>query len=182
MKRASGKDSADTAPKRRIVSLATFRKWQTQYEREYQTMSWLHCDTDASDDNCVKTLWCHACRGNEDKIIGLKNYSSAWVSGSTNHKINCVIDHARSDQHSVAMIQMRKASSTSIVEYSPIARSLLVMDKEIQERINKKFDICYLMGKECITVYQHCRIPAEYPRNILKHKEKTADIIPTETT
>ena len=33
-----------------------------------------------------------------------------------------------------------------------------------------------------IDVYQHCRIPAEYPRNILKHKEKTADIIPTEIT
>ena len=33
-----------------------------------------------------------------------------------------------------------------------------------------------------IDVYQHCRVPAEYPRNILKHKEKTTDIIPTEIT
>ena len=57
------KDSADAAPKRRKVSLSTFRKRQTQYERNYQTMSWLRCDTD---DNCVQTLWCHACRGNED--------------------------------------------------------------------------------------------------------------------
>ena len=81
-------------------------------------------------------------------IIGLKNYSSAWVSRSTNQ--NCVIDHAKNGQHNVAMIQIKKASATSITEYSPIAQSLLIMEKEMQEHIKKKFDICYLMAKECI--------------------------------
>ena len=45
---------------------------------------------------------------------------------------------------------MRKASGTPIEEYSPIARGLLNMDKATEDRMNKKFDICYVMGKECL--------------------------------
>ena len=80
----------------------------------------------------------------------MKNYSSVWISGSRNHKTSCVIDHANSDQHKAAMNHTRKASGVPIMEYSPIARGLLNMDKTAQEHINKKFDICYVMGKECL--------------------------------
>ena len=146
-----GNDSGPSKkPKRRQVSLSTFNKWQAQLEREHQTMTWLHCDTDMSNPAVIDTLWCHACRRNEAKIIGMKNYSGVWISGSTNHKTSCVIDHAKSDQHRAAMNHIKKASGAPITEYSPIARSLLNMDKTTQDRINKKFDICYVMGKECL--------------------------------
>ena len=137
-------------PKRCLVSLSTFKKWQAQLEREHRTMTWLRCDTDKSIPTVVDTLWCHACRMNEAKIIGMKNYSSVWVNGSTNHKTSCVVDHANSDQHRAAMNHMRKASGMPITEYSPIARGLLNMDKAAQDHINKNFDICYVMGKECL--------------------------------
>ena len=90
-------------PKRRQVSLSTFTKCQAQLEKEHQTMAWLCCDTDKSNPLFADTLWCHACRTNEAEIIGRKNYSSAWISGSTNYKSSCGVDHANSDQHKAAM-------------------------------------------------------------------------------
>ena len=45
-------------------------------------MTWLRCDTDQNNPTVVDTLWCNACRMNEAKIIGMKNYSSAWINGS----------------------------------------------------------------------------------------------------
>ena len=42
-------------------------------------MTWLCCDTDKSNPTVVYTLWCHACRTSEAKIIGMKNYSSVWI-------------------------------------------------------------------------------------------------------
>ena len=35
-----------------------------------------------------------------------------------------------------------------ITTYAPIAKSLLVMDKSLQEKMGKKFDICYIIAKE----------------------------------
>ena len=46
---------------------------------------------------------------NEAKIIGMKNYSSSWINGSTNHKTSCVVDHANSDQQRAAAMNHVKA-------------------------------------------------------------------------
>ena len=35
-----------------------------------------------------------------------------------------------------------------VVSYAPIARSLLVLEESEQERMWRKFDICYMMVKE----------------------------------
>ena len=113
-------------------------------------MTWLRCDTDKSNPAVINTLWCNVCRTNKAKIISMKNYSNVWINSSTNHKTSCVVDHAKSDQHGAAINYARKASGRPIQEYSPIARGLLNMDKAMQDRINKKFDICYIMGKECL--------------------------------
>ena len=63
-------------------------------------MSWLRCDT--SNDDRVETLWCEACRKHEAAITGMKNFSKAWIAGSSNHKTSNVIDHATSEQHRAA--------------------------------------------------------------------------------
>lgn len=96
----------------------------------------------------MDTLWCVACRTNEEKIKGMKNYSTSWVKGSTNHKTSNVIDHANSDQHKAAMIHVKRASNQPITTYSPIARSLLSLDETTQKCMERKFDICYAMAKE----------------------------------
>ena len=60
-----------------------------------------------------------------------------------------MVDHAHSDEHKAAMNHTRKASGMAITDYSP-TRGLLDMDKAAQDHINKKFDICYVMAKECL--------------------------------
>ena len=61
-------------------------------------------------------------------------------------------DHARSDQHKLSMSLMRageaKAMKKPITTHAPIAKSLLVMDKLLEEKMGKKFVICYFLAKE----------------------------------
>ena len=80
----------------------------------------------------VQSLWCAACKKYEDKMCGVKNFSSAWIVGSSNQKVSNVLDHARSKQHKVAMTQLRaeqaRASNAPVTSYAPIARSLLSME------------------------------------------------------
>ena len=82
----------------------------------------------------------------------MKNFSAAWISGSANHKLSNVSDHARSDQHKLSMSLMRadkaRAMKKPVTAYAPIAKSLLVMDKSLEEKMGKKFDICYVLDKE----------------------------------
>ena len=82
-------DSAKKA-KRQISML-------TNYEQEYQTLSWLRCDVNERDKSLVGLLWCAVCRRFEERIRGVKNFSNVWITGSSNHKCSNVLDHARSD-------------------------------------------------------------------------------------
>ena len=79
----------------------TFNKLKIQFDRDYDSLSWLRCET--SDNALVENLWCHACRKYESAITGLKNFSNAWIKGSTNQKTSNVVDHAKSEQHATAM-------------------------------------------------------------------------------
>ena len=101
-------------------------------------------------------LWCEARRKHEDGITGMKNFSKAWITGSSNQKTSNIVDHATSEQHRAAMVRVRtdaaRASNQPLTSYSPIARSLLVMDEVVQGRMKKKFDICYVMAKESLVV------------------------------
>ena len=36
--------------------------------------------------------------------MGMKNFSRAWITGSSNHKTSNILDHATSEQHRVATI------------------------------------------------------------------------------
>ena len=90
--------------KKRKVTITTFNQWKTQFERDHQTLSWLRCDVRQEDKTIVEILWCEACRKHEDGITGMKNFSRAWIAGSSNQKTNKIIDHATSEQHHAAMI------------------------------------------------------------------------------
>ena len=155
---SSRKRTADSAPttssKKRKVTLSTFNKWKAQFERDHSTLSWLRCDICKEDKTVVEVLWCEACRKYEDGITGMKNFSKAWITGSSNQKTSNIVDHATSEQHRAAMVRVRadaaRVSNQSLTSYSPIARSLLVMDEAVQGRMKKKFDICYVMAKESL--------------------------------
>ena len=56
---STSQDSAKKA--KRQVSVFTYKKWQTNYEHEYQTLSWLRCDVDERDKSLVGlgySIWC----------------------------------------------------------------------------------------------------------------------------
>ena len=80
---STSSSASSSKSKKRKVSIHTFNKWQLQYEREHWTLSWLRCDVDKRDRTSVETLWCEACRQHESSITGMKNFSSAWITGST---------------------------------------------------------------------------------------------------
>ena len=134
--------------------MATFQKWQKQFECEHATLSWLRFDKDKLDKSLVGLLWCDACRTHESKITGMKNFSRAWITGSSNHKNSNIVDHATSEQHRAAMditrVHTARASQLPISSFSPIARSLLTMEESTEARIRRKFDICYVMAKESL--------------------------------
>ena len=100
--------------RKRQVSVATFQKRQSQQEKEHKTLSWLRCDKQQKH---VETLWCATCRRFDDRIRGAKNFSTAWITGSTNQNLSNVLDHARSEQHK---------SSMSLVVFT---QDVLVQDK-----------------------------------------------------
>ena len=128
-----------------------FQEMAVTVWKGYQTISWLRCDVDKMDKTLVGTLWCQACRDHEEKIISMKNYSDAWIHGSTKHKTSNVVDHVTSDQHKAALIQVRKSCSDHITNYSPIAWSLLVMDDTVLERMKRKFKKeSYIMAKQSL--------------------------------
>ena len=67
-------------------------------------------------------LFCEVCNTFEDNIRGMRNFSSTWISGSTNLRASNMIDHASSKQHKAAMRRLHvnnaKAASQSIATYA----------------------------------------------------------------
>ena len=96
---ASEKPGESCKKVKRQVTVVIFSKWKSQFEREHGTLSWLRRDEDVDDKMLVAVLWCQACWTHERSIAGLKNFSRAWIVGSTNQKSSNVLDHAKSKQH-----------------------------------------------------------------------------------
>ena len=139
----------------RQVTKSTFDKWQKEYERDHQTLSWLRCDLER-DKRHVAALYCAVCKKYEDSLQSLKSFSRAWVTGSTNHKVSNVLDHAASEVHKVAMTPKRaddaKASGGSAMLSSTIGRCLATLDSGTQARMERKFDLCYVMANTTFTL------------------------------
>ena len=162
-KRSTTSSAAAASKKpRRQVSTATFRKWQRQFESQYQSLTWLRCDADGKDHELVDKLWCHLCRKHESAIHSSKNFSRAWIEGSNNHNTSNITDHATSHQHHAAIIReqavVAKATQQPITSYSPIAASLMTMDDAVK-KMKMKFNISYLLAKEGIAFKKY---PALY--------------------
>ena len=141
-----------TKKPRRQAKVSTFEKWKRELNMEHKTSLWLRCDKDDTDKTLVSTLWCEVCRRYEDRLRGMRNYSGAWISGSTNHRTSNVIDHSKSDQHTFSMARFEadraKAQGKCLQTYAPIARALLTLDAKELERMKRKFEICYVLAKE----------------------------------
>ena len=105
-------DSGNSATKKakRQLAVSPFEKWQHNYNKNHQSLTWLKCDVDTQNKNCVAVLWCSV-RRVQSRICSMKNYSQACITGSGNHRVSNMLDHARSDQHVMAMSHLRNCPS-----------------------------------------------------------------------
>ena len=179
---STSSSSAMTPAKKskRQVTVSMFEKWQRNYDCDHQTLSWLRCNMDKADRNLVALLWCSVCRNYQEKICSIKNYSSAWVTGTDNQRTSNVLEHVVYNQHKAAMSHLHtaqaKASSEPVTSYAPIVRALLMLDKPERARMRCKFDVCYLMAKEGIAFEKFlslCKLEARHEVD-LGHAYRTA--------
>jgi len=65
----------------------------------------------------------------EQHIQSGRNFSAAWITGSSNKKLSNVIDHSKSDAHKAAMSRLHseqvRQSVSSVVLSSRIGQSLM---------------------------------------------------------
>ena len=171
-KAGSSSSGSQTKQSKRQVTKETFQKWQRTYERDHQSMTWLRAEMDDHNKSLVSSLWCVVCRQYESRVCGLKNFSRAWIDGSSNHKTSNITDHASSEPHKAAMVYFRRDQARSrnepVTSYSPIARSLLSssMDPAVRERIKKKFDISFVLAKEHIPFLKYPAIHGLEERHV----------------
>ena len=88
---------------KRHVAKANFDKWQRELEKDHWTITWLRCEVEKMPEHCVSKLFCAVCQRYEGKICGMKHFSRAWITGSSNQKTSNIVDHAKSDQHKATM-------------------------------------------------------------------------------
>ena len=110
MKRGPGKVTEGEPAQKRAVTYETFKKWRTELDREYQTMSWLNCDTvSEGGKKAVKRLRCSVCSTFKVSIGGERNFSEQWIVGADSVRASNVKDHAQSDQHTHAMMLLKRS-------------------------------------------------------------------------
>ena len=110
MKRGPGKATEGEPAQKRAVTYETFKKWCTELGHEYQTVSWLDCDTVSEGrKKAVKRLRCSVCSKFKASIRGGRNFSERWIVSADSVCASNVKDHAQSDQHTHAMILLKRS-------------------------------------------------------------------------
>ena len=76
MKRAASESMEEGKQKRRRVKYETFKRWIVNNDREFQTMTWLSCETESEHgEKFVTKLKCKICSKYREKLVGRKNFN-----------------------------------------------------------------------------------------------------------
>ena len=127
MKRRCDSQEEERSTKKHVTH-ETFKKWQRDFDRECQTMTWLDCEIKKDGGKTfVDKLKCKVCAEFGDKFRGKKNFSDRWISGADSVHTSNVRDHARNDQyaHAMLLLKKRRAESSGLgpASYAPIANA-----------------------------------------------------------
>ena len=182
-KRAVGSESPleNESAKKRMVTIATVKKWIVENDKDIATSTWLVYDT--SDREHVSALKCSMCVLFKDKLQGLRNYNPAFVTGSTNLRASSFKDHAVTEMHKRAMILQKKSKSTCVTDYSPIALALSTIDPITEARVCRKFEIAYVLCKEGLAfkkMVPFCELEEKHGVDLgigYKNKDACADFV-----
>ena len=148
-KRPANSSSSSVPPAKRAVTVSTVQKWIRENDKTMQTMTWLKFKKCENDAGHVASLLCSVCQEFDNRLRGMKNYNSAFVTGATNLRSSNFKDHAKTEMHSKAMslYRQKSASSFSISEV-PIVKAISRMDSALQQRMVRKFEVAYTIAKE----------------------------------
>eukprot|EP00731_Ephydatia_muelleri_P021914 Em0014g505a len=139
-------EGVPAAKKGRNLSIHTAHKWIAENEKELTTATWLTYER--LDRDIVAALKCKICTMFESKLIGMRNFSRAFIDGCTNLKASAFKEHASSLMHQKSMVHYKKSQSVPVTEFAPIAKALSTIDELTEAVMARKFDIAYTICKE----------------------------------
>ena len=160
MKRARSCNTSGTSQeKKRKVAYTTFEKWRRDFDCEFETVSWLECESAVEGGTkVVRKLKCSVCNKFRLRIIHKRNFSDRWITGADSIRTSNIRDHATSEQHGHAMSLLSKEQAVSMgqstIADAPIVVVLNTMSADEKERTKNKFDIAYFMAMEQISFHK----------------------------
>ena len=146
----SSEDPNAPDPKRRSITARTVEKWKLENDKTLNTATWLTYQM--ADRDHVKTIACSVCTRFNAQLKGMRNYTPAFIDGTTNLCTSSFKDHASTDMHARAMTLLKRDEAVDVRDYAPIARALSTMDESSIEKMKKKFEVAFTIAKNNIAL------------------------------
>ena len=131
--------------KKRVVQRRTVEKWIAENDKATSTASWLKFETAPPPDrDRVAVLKCAVCT-QFSNLCGTSSLLSLKLQAMFVHLLS------KSMLVAICIVELcKKARSSAVCEYAPIAKALAQtsMDATTRENIKRKFDIAYMIVKE----------------------------------
>ena len=162
---ADGVEGVPAAKEGRNLSIHTAHKWIAENEKELATATWLTYER--LDRDNVAALKCKNCTMFESKLIGMRNFSRAFIDGCTNLKASAFKEHASSLMHQKSMVLYKKSQSVPVTEYAPIAKALSTIYERTEAVMARKFDIAYTPFVRKDLLSQKCLLCVSYRRSMV---------------
>ena len=98
--------TSDVVPptKKRSLQKSTVDRWIVENDKALSTATWLKYETNPVNRGRVVTLKCSVCCQFADKLVGMRNYNTVFVEGTSNLRSSSFKDHAASEMHSWGML------------------------------------------------------------------------------
>jgi len=88
-------------------------------------------------------MFCSTCRNFPEK----SSHASSFVSGCRNFRLESLRSHAKSTGHIQAEEAIRVKSVKANPRNAPLPRALRLVSEEVRLKIEKLFDIAYMIAK-----------------------------------
>ena len=117
----------------------------------------------------VEKLKCKVCIQFESKIDRRRNFSDKWIAGADSVRTSNIRDHSCSDQHSHAMMLLKKSQAQSkgldATAYAPIAQALHQISDSDKTSLRVKFDIAHFVATRKLAFTNYpvlCQLEAKH--------------------
>ena len=130
-----------------LVTISMVEKWIRDSDKELNTIIWLGYEM--KDRDHVAYLKCTMFR---DRLVGMRNFSNAFIECSLNLHSSNYLDQSKSAMHEKAMTLFKLKQSgidkLSTIHNTPIVIALQTLGQKTCDRMMKKFHIAYFMAME----------------------------------